>query len=363
MYAEQPYAQSGCNDAVVLTLTQSQTQRKLYKVLVIEDKFVNGIVSFMSDLSSRLQKSGWHVFRFSPDAKSRSLLDNLRDVSQIDRFPDILVLYNPTREYFKAWPELETYRAGIRMTWVDEAHEQRVIDGIKYSIDAGFDGIFARYPHAVSTVTRGNKTKCFPLHHAATENFVRPIDRTGKKERVLLSGVVDDHFYLFRKKAEGLMEQGAPIDRRNHPGYEPKTSPAEEASDYAAQISSYLIAISGGSLPPAVPAPFVLAKHFEIPAAGTALLTDEKLDPYLKELGFINGENYIATSADQMEQAIKFWLLPENRDKLLDITEKGQNLVLERHMNVMRAEAFDHTTVQFFHQKLEAAQAEQQQLK
>ena len=334
---------------IALTVEEKERSKSLYKVLVISQKiYVNSVPSFMIDFKKGLEARGWYIF--DADKIKNSLKDDLYAATGIDRYPDIIVFYNAEKKYFEDWSQLfsQEMKKSVLITWADEVQHEHIVAGLRSSMA---DAIFARYPHATQNQLEPLQPEGFHIPHAATDNFFREI-RDDKTETVLLSGAMEPAFYPLRIEASRLLALGnKSIVQRKHPGYQFMLDPEAEARSYADEISKHLIAISGGSLPPAVPAPFVLAKHFEIPAAGTALLTDEEMIPYLRELGFIPFKHYIPTQRNQLAETIAYWLHPDNRAELLEITQQGQKLVREFHRNEQRIETFNRIAVNKFHQK------------
>lgn len=81
---------------------------------------------------------------------------------------------------------------------------------------------------------------------------------------------------------------------------------------------------------------YPLTKLFEIPASGTALVTDGC--PDLWEIGFEAGRNCVAlASMDRIPEQIEAWLAPARRPELVSLIEAGRALVHTRHSTTVRA--------------------------
>jgi len=334
-----------------LTDEEKMNEQGLYKVLVIYDSiYLQSLASFMIDFSNGLRAKGWHVF--DATKMRHSLKEDLYAATGIDRYPDIVVVFNSEEDHVEKIQPGKT-PSSLVIDWVDEVHEEHVARGLRKGLNTGvFDAVFPRYHHAVLRTVEPLTPRCFQMPHAASEHFFQKIDEQSKRETVLLSGAIRPNHYPLRCKAALLMEKGlSPIVQRTHPGYEYMSDPEAEGKNYSQDISKHWLAISGGGLEPGVRAPYVYAKHFEIPAAGTALLTDEELIPYLKEYGFIAGQHYIATNRDNLQTTIEHWLRPENRQELLEITKRGQELVQNQHRNVYRIDRLDRISLNLFHEK------------
>jgi hypothetical protein len=101
-------------------------------------------------------------------------------------------------------------------------------------------------------------------------------------------------------------------------------------------INRYRAAFTDGSI-----YRYTVAKHFEIPAAGALLLAEGALAEPLRQLGFVAGEHYLATSGEDLEEQVRY-ILEEASDSELDpIRRRGQALVWERHKTSDRARLID----------------------
>ena len=78
--------------------------------------------------------------------------------------------------------------------------------------------------------------------------------------------------------------------------------------------------------------PYLIGKFFEIPASGSLLLAyDKYIIEQLKNLGFIEGENYISCELWNIEAKIDFILNPRNRKEIDRIRKNGYELVWKKH--------------------------------
>ena len=62
---------------------------------------------------------------------------------------------------------------------------------------------------------------------------------------------------------------------------------------------------------------YLVAKHFEIAATGALLVADRAATGLLAQLGMFEGEHYIATSNDELEETIQF-VIDEGHHRELD---------------------------------------------
>ncbi|WP_263352902.1 glycosyltransferase family protein [Acidicapsa acidisoli] len=174
--------------------------------------------------------------------------------------------------------------------------------------------------------------------HAASSDFVLPLNET-PKGKILLSGFVGAPYPL-RTRMKQLMEQGwDAIEQLEHPGYfedydyanDPRVGPG-----YAATIHQYLAGFTDAAI-----YRYVVAKHFEIPATGALLVTDSVVEEPLRELGFIEGVHYIATTLETLEDKIRYVLDERNREEMNSIRRNGQALVLSTHCTQHRSQLLD----------------------
>ncbi|MDY0410351.1 glycosyltransferase [Virgibacillus soli] len=74
-------------------------------------------------------------------------------------------------------------------------------------------------------------------------------------------------------------------------------------------------------------------KFLEAPACKTLLLAEPNKD--IQELGFVDGENYVACNTDNVVEKAKYYL--ENKKERERITENGYKLIHTHHTNTHRA--------------------------
>ena len=83
--------------------------------------------------------------------------------------------------------------------------------------------------------------------------------------------------------------------------------------------------------------PYIINKFFEIPLSGSLLLAYEELvkEP-LKSIGFIDGENYISCTKENITQKIDWICDQTNRNEIDRIRKNGYDLILSKHSDVAR---------------------------
>lgn len=74
---------------------------------------------------------------------------------------------------------------------------------------------------------------------------------------------------------------------------------------------------------------YTLMKYFEIPACGTLLFAEAT--PDLPDLGFQDGQHYVAVDRDNFRDKIEYYLLEAPAEETARIARQGQELVHRRH--------------------------------
>jgi hypothetical protein len=305
------------------------------KVFVIPRRFETSFNPFMTDLANRLRDGGWGVM----DATHLTSLTSSEHV-------DIFVFYVFKSEDFE---RVATWRSSLlsrfsatsdriaRAAWI-LLTEDVLYPNEKYVMRhvGWFDAVLARYPETdISVLTHYQMHSNRPLilfPHAAT--FARPLALEAKNSSVLLSGDVKD-CYPLRVAALKLLPSGIVTRRSVVLARMGAVDPMVQGSAYADVLALYRIAIAGcarvGRLL------WLVAKHFEIMAAGTAMLTDASAAPYLEPLGLLPGVHYLVATPETLEETLRYWLAPARREELNAVTERGQQVVLRFHMGHSRA--------------------------
>ena len=317
----------------------------LTKVLIIPKEFVTNFVAyFIKEFMEALENKGWTVIPMediiqNPDAK-------IKEIIKSDKDPDILAFYILRQGLLGQWSTLHKNNS-IKILITEDIHydyDKQPFLNILPNLDA----VFSRYPEAMLAVStdsqQENAFKCFNLYQAAGEVYDQTIHFSEKKGKLLISGATAAGYYPLRQHAKNLMQQetSLPIEVRPHPGYDPIRDAKRESTEYSQNINNYKLALAGTApFPEKTPGPYLIAKHFEIPASGTAMITDEIIAPYLASLGFEENKHYITATVENLKDKVLFWLADENQDQLLKITRAGQALVKQHHTIKIRASTFD----------------------
>jgi hypothetical protein len=171
--------------------------------------------------------------------------------------------------------------------------------------------------------------------HSASPDFMIPYN-PDPSNSILLSGAVSAHYPL-RQQMKRLHERGAyGIAYHPHPGYHCRYDYEQKDGDvgrgYASRINRHRAAFTDS-----LSFNYVVAKYFEIPAAGALLLADDAVSGPLERLGFIKGRHYVPVSKENLEERVREVLDERNRSEVDEIRRRGQELVWARHKTSDRA--------------------------
>jgi len=186
------------------------------------------------------------------------------------------------------------------------------------------------------------RSRIVPIPHSASPDFEREFN-VSPENAILLSGAGGE-CYPLRGRMKDLQEEGRfAIVHQAHPGY---AGPYDYAADsrvgpgYARMLNRYIACLTD-----AATFQYIVAKHFEIPATGSLLMTDERVEGQLDELGFVAGTHYLPVPLDSIEDRIQYVLDPGKRAVIDKIRRNGQELVRDRHRTSDRARLIDRTCI------------------
>ena len=236
----------------------------------------------------------------------------------------------------------ELGKLGARLCYfVDDLHPRdesarqqarRVFDSCDLIL-AAYQPVFADFYPGVA-----KRREIAWLPHAASPDFFGD-PNPNPESAVLLSGAISQHYPL-RQKMLDLHEQHPDLIKHHpHPGYHcghDYENGSFVGTSYASIIQSALAAFTDGSI-----FRYVLAKHFEITAAGSLLIAENAVSPLLAKLGFQENEHYVATNGESLENCVRAVLDPSNRTEMDAIRCAGRELTLSRHKTSDRAELID----------------------
>lgn len=176
------------------------------------------------------------------------------------------------------------------------------------------------------------------LPHSASPSFLVGYNRNPKK-KILLSGAINEA-YPYRKLILKMMNQKKPsklkniIEYHKHPGYKPVKNPHEIGAreGYGPLINLYFAAVTD-----TLSRNYIVAKIFEIPAAGALLLLNSEAVPILTRLNWFENVHYVTYNKTNMESVLLDVVSEESFEKYEKIRWTGHQAALEFHTTKRRA--------------------------
>lgn len=158
------------------------------------------------------------------------------------------------------------------------------------------------------------------------------IDKKNKGKFKLPRNIPPKGRYLFRDKVFEIMKDEPGFQFHPHPGHRAGSSAKLMVNEnYAKELNRSKIFYTCGSRHENGGIPVL--KFFEAPACRTLLLAEDNED--IKELGFVDGENFVSCTVDNIAEKTKYYL--ENDEERERITENGYKFVHQHHTNNHRA--------------------------
>lgn len=283
---------------------------------------------------SLLTQFGWSVLE---TIELRGNEDALGDLlrQRTGGWPDAVLFWE---SYPYAADQTETFRKhGARVyVMTDDLHHGRKAIGEALHLA---DGILATYAPRVSHYfPHLDPARVTWVPHAAGPDFLLPVNETPRPV-VFVSGEIGD-VYPLRMKMRGLAERRPELAYLHvHPGYHctyDYSSDPRVGRGFAETMRECLAGFTD-----ALVHHYIIAKHFEIPATGALLIADRAVGPQLEALGFVDGEHYVGTSADELEATVERVLDPGNRAGIDAIRRRGHDLVHRCHTTLHRARQID----------------------
>ncbi|SDC38862.1 glycosyltransferase [Shouchella lonarensis] len=141
--------------------------------------------------------------------------------------------------------------------------------------------------------------------------------------------------YLFRETVLSKMKNEPGFVFHPHPGHLTSDKNALVNKNYAKQINrAHIFFTCGARVPKAGKYP--VQKFFEAPACKTLLLAEPNED--IRDLGFIDGVNYVACDTNDFYNKARYYI--DNERERKKITEAGYQLIRHNHTNNIRAKQF-----------------------
>lgn len=234
-----------------------------------------------------------------------------------------------------------TQHKWTKCIYMDDLHQTsgKIIQ-FRNQILEKFDYVFSTYAYVFSTFyPMAIPSKIIWYPHNVNSNFVTEFNEN-PLNKVLVSGCLDKNIYPFRYHVSKLSKK-YPVDVLQQLSYS-KVNHQFYGHNYIKYIGKYIAAIACCSNSKT---PYIVNKFFEIPASGALLLAyDEFVVNPLRELGFIDGENYISVNFTNIVDKINYVLDPNNKNIIDSIRRKGYDLVWNSHTLTHRAKMVNDVT-------------------
>jgi hypothetical protein len=176
------------------------------------------------------------------------------------------------------------------------------------------------------------------IPHAASPSFFTQYN-PNPILKIFLSGAISE-IYPYRQLALAMYEKAASnrsmnrIEYLKHPGYGPVTNATQSSvgKSYAKMINRYFAAMTDISV-----RNYIVAKVFEIPAAGALLLLNSEAIPILARLGWHDNVHYVTYNRTNMETVFADVLNTRYFEKYERIRRTGHKNALQLHTTKRRA--------------------------
>lgn len=292
------------------------------KLLFITRDFENRMEKSSFYLATELEKHA-HVMKWEQDGEISTILN------QLELKPDFILLNDYKYDYCPFVWGLADSEIPVGAIVHDLKYKTR--HRRKFYEKENITHLFTHY--------RDASLKYFPQftdrfhwlpHHVPTNLFHD--DYGGIKDiDYLMIGAMFPKLYPERIKMYNLMKDEAGFVSHSHPGYtplEPGDSNGVTGEAYARELNRAKIFITCDSADH-----FPLMKYFEVLASNTLLLASASQE--LSELGFVDGETFVAVDATNVKDKAAYYLA--NEAERLTIARRGYEMVRDRHSTEKRA--------------------------
>lgn len=250
---------------------------------------------------------------------------------------NIMYLYRATKFIENNIELLQKINVSKKIIYIDDlldSNEITELIKIKPNIFDTFDLILSTYKykfHNIYSYVKKNKVYWFP--HSYHDNFKIPFNKE-PKNKLLLTGFVNEK-YPFRQLILKLKnEKKYPIDVLEHPSYRIELKHRLIGKKYIVKLNKYRF---GFTCCLNKRTPYIVQKFFEIPGSGSLLIAyDEHIKKPLRQLGFIDGVNYISVNKDNLIEKLDYIFNEENDDKLEEIRYNGYEFINKYHRHSNR---------------------------
>jgi hypothetical protein len=293
---------------------------------------------FWTTFSILSGKPGWHLLEANDVPRNGNDLAGILE-RQAGGWPDVVLFwesYPQAARYAEAFAE-----QGTRVyVMTDDLHHPR--NGMEQALHAAH-GILSTYAPRLDAYFPGlDPSRVTWVPHAAGPDFLLPLEERPDPV-VFVSGAMSEAYPL-RLAMRDLATRRPELARLHpHPGYEHEYDYARDervGPGYAAAMRGCLAAFTD-----ALTHHYLVAKHFEIPATGALLLADRAVSAQLAQLGLLDGQHYLSTTAEDLEPTVEHILNPRNAEEIHTIRRTGRALVHARHTTAHRAQQIDEVCV------------------
>lgn len=227
----------------------------------------------------------------------------------------------------------------IRCYYVDDLHQKgEGTRKFRRRIFRKFDLIFSTYAYVFKKFypeSPFSRVRWVP--HNVTDTFKVSFNKKPDNVKILVSGALNKEIYPARVKMSEYDKKYG-VETLRIQGYKRKIHNIY-GHNYIKHLSNYLAVFCCCSIEDT---PYIVAKFFEIPASGALLIAyDKYVKNELTHLGFKDGDNYISTTIEGMEDTIKYVLDPKNRAEIDRIRLNGYTFVWTRHTSLDRVVEMD----------------------
>lgn len=293
---------------------------------------------------------GWRqVGDFNPENRRWLVNDTITSYYNryFNKIPDLILFvesYEKLTLHAKA-PDWKSIR--YRWLFIDDVHyfhhkdfvmRKNAMLSVEHVIGAYSYKIDVEYPIANSSAT--NEWSSYHrtwLPHSASSSFLVKYNRKPKK-KILLAGAID-RFYPYRQIVFQMYKNMSGnrnnyIEYHPHPSYAALTRETRSSArrGFARIINRYFAVITDSSIKN-----YVIAKIFEIPAAGALLLLNSEVIPVLARLNWFENVHYVAYNKSNLEAVLLNVLSEKLFDKYEKIRWNGHQAALAFHTTSRRA--------------------------
>ena len=292
-----------------------------------------------------LKEIGWNVMNRRELNKKHNIKTIIK--KKYNEFPSVILYWFQSEYFYKdTIKEIQNFCKEeniICIGYIDDLHYNtnnerneyisQIINGYNSCILSSYKYVYDKYH------TSNDKIEWLP--HCFYDKYVVKFNNN-PKQKLLLTGVIDKTVYPMRNYVYQLMKHGQDmknkIDCKKYPGYKnPKHNIC--GKKYIDLLNEYLVCFTCCST---TDTPYIISKFFEIPGSGSLLLAyDENIKDQLKDIGFIDGHNYISVTEENFVDKMNYVLDSKNRQEIDIIRYNGYELIDNKHLLSHRAERID----------------------